>query len=308
MSAENDAPVSMTPWNPTNIDLPGVHDTASEASGRGQKTYLFLTALRLVSLLTAAMAGALGFISLGFDLFGVILLVAFFVAAISEISLIVFQPERDWYSGRAIAESTKTLAWRFAAQGKPFGPNLTLDQAEALLRKRISEVLAKGKDRLEIGPEPAVVTESMRSLRTADLQKRRATYLAYRTNEQREWYSTNAKKNEVRARTWRYVLLSGEILAVVAAALTLGRGIPLDFAGVVAALVASGAAWLATKQHSQITSAYRVAAVELAIQDGLLESVEDKKWPQAVADAEEAISREHTMWLASRGEESLSKT
>jgi hypothetical protein len=308
MSSDDQAMAGVTPWSPTNIDLPVVHDTANEGSGRGQRNYLLLSATRLISLLIAAIAGALGFITLGFDVFGLILLVGFVVAAVSELSLIIFQPERDWYSGRAVAESTKTLAWRFAVQGKPFGPNLTLEQAESLLRQRISEVLAKGKDRLDVGTGPAVVTESMRLLRAADLEQRRATYLAFRTSDQRQWYSTNAKKNRVRARTWRYVLLSGEILAVVAAALTLGRGNPFDFAGIVAALVASGAAWLAIKQHSQITSAYRVAAAELAIQESVLESVEEKKWPQAVADAEEAISREHTMWLASRGEEPLAKT
>lgn len=303
MSARDPGASSDDAWSPTDIDLPGVHDAASEASGVGQKTYLFLSAARLISLLTAAIAGALGFISLGFDLFGVVLLIAFIAAAISEFALIFFQPERNWYSGRAIAESTKTLAWRFAVQGAPFGPDLTSGEAEQLLRQRIGEVLAKGKDRLDVGTEPAVVTDSMRSLRAAGLQERRATYLAFRTDDQRRWYAANAKKNSARATTWRYVLLSGEILAVVAAALTLGRGNPFDFAGIVAALVASGAAWLAIKQYSQITSAYRVAAIELAIQHEVLESVEEEKWSQAVADAEEAISREHTMWLASRGEE-----
>ncbi|MCJ1699335.1 DUF4231 domain-containing protein [Rathayibacter festucae] len=297
-----------TQSSPGSIDLPGVHDSASEASGRGQKRYLLLSATRLVSLLVAALAGAFGFITLKFDVFGLVLLCAFVVAAISELSLIIFQPERDWYSGRAVAESTKTLAWRFAVQGKPFGPDLASNEAESLLRSRIGEVLAKGKDRLDVGTGPAVVTESMRRLRSSSLSDRRTTYLAFRTSEQREWYSTNAKKNGLRARRWRYVLLSGEILAVVAAALTLGRSNPFDFAGIVAALVSAGAAWLAIKQHSQITSAYRVAATELAIQESVLESVEERKWPQAVADAEEAISREHTMWLASRGEEPISRS
>jgi len=290
---------------PIELALPGIHDSASEASGRGQQTYLTLSAIRLVSLLVAAVAGALGFVTLSFDLFGGILLAAFMAAAISELSLILFQPERDWYSGRAIAESTKTLAWRFAVQGKPFGPDLTLLEAEELLRDRVGEVLAKGKDRLDLGPDPAVVTDSMRALRGASLRERRQSYLKFRTDDQRKWYSSNAKKNGQRARVWRYGLLAGELFAVVAAALTLGRSNPFDFAGIVAALVASGAAWLAIKQHSQITSAYRVAAIELAIQEDVLATVDGEKWPQAVADAEEAISREHTMWLASRGEEPI---
>lgn len=51
----------------------------------------------------------------------------------------------------------------------------------------------------------------------------------------------------------------------------------------------------------------RIATDELALQASTLKSMDDQHWPQAVADAEEAISREHTMWLASRGQEPLGK-
>src|ERR1035437_4126606 len=194
-----------------NIELPGVHDAANTASGRGQKTYLILSGVRLAALLVAAIAGALGFVTTGFDPFGLVLLIAFIAAAISEVALILFQPERDWYSGRAMAESTKTLAWRFAVQGKPFGPALNSAAAESLLRKRISQVLTNGKDRLDVGTEPAVVTDSMRRLRESNIETRRGTYIEFRTKNQQQWYSTNAKKNKNRATSWRYGLLAGEI-------------------------------------------------------------------------------------------------
>ncbi|MHB1289821.1 DUF4231 domain-containing protein [Georgenia sp.] len=290
---------------PGNIELPGIHDAASEASGRGQTTYVRLSALRLISLLVATLAAALGIAIGSFDFSGLVLLVAFVAAALAELALIRFQPERDWYAGRAVAESTKTLAWRFAAQGEPFGPSVTEGEAEVLLRTRVTEVLQRGKDRINVGPGDAVLTDSMLELRRAPFLARRDAYLAYRTEEQRNWYSSNARKNETRATIWRYALLLGELLAIVAAAISLGRDEPFDFAGIVAAVVAGGAAWLAIKQHSQLTSAYRVAAGELAVQADVLRGVSAEEWPQAVADAEEAISREHTMWLATRGEEPL---
>lgn len=287
------------------IAMPGVHDAASDASGRGQRHYVRLSALRLVSLLVGAIAGAAGWALGNFDASGLVLLVAFSLAALAEIALIRFQPERDWYAGRAIAESTKTLAWRFAVQGEPFGPSLDVTAAEALLRTRVGEVLRRGKDRITVGPGEAVTTGSMIDLRQQSFEDRRRAYLKYRTEEQRAWYSSNATMNQRRATTWRYGLLLGEMVAVVIAAIALGRNERLDFAGIIAAMVASGAAWLALKQYSQLTSAYRVAAVELAIQADVLNTANEAEWPQAVADAEEAISREHTMWLASRGEEPL---
>lgn len=288
--------------------MPAIHEAANNASGKGQKCYLRLNAVRLASLLVATLSGAAGLVIGSFDFSGLVLLAAFLIAAVSEIALIRFQPERDWYAGRAVAESTKTLAWRFAVQGEPFGPSVADDDARALLHARIAEVLRRGRDRITVGLGDAVLTESMLKLRRSPFAVRKEAYLKCRTEDQRNWYSHNATLNEVRATRLRYALLVGELLAVVAASVAFGRDEPIDFAGVVAAFVAGGAAWLAIKQHSQLTSAYRVAAGELAVQADVLQRVGETEWPQAVADAEEAISREHTMWLASRGVEPLPPT
>lgn len=288
-----------------DIVLPEVHDAANIASGKGQRRYFFLNAVRLTTLSIAAIAGAVGFTVNDFDGSGLILLVCFVLAAIAEFSLIQFQPERAWYSGRAVAESTKTLAWRFSVQGEPFGPELTEADAEVLMRTRIGEVLRRGGDRIDVGLGDAILTPQMRQVRAEPFEVRRRAYLENRTNDQRKWYADNARKNEGRATRLRFALLIGEVVAVVLAAVTWGRDQPADFAGIAAACVAGGAAWLALKQHSTLTSAYRIAAAELALQASALASVTEDQWPQAVADAEEAISREHTMWLASRGEEPL---
>lgn len=285
--------------------LPAIHRAANVASIKGQQRYLFLNAVRLVALVVAAVAGATGFVIYDFDTSGTILLIGFVVAVIAEFTLIQFQPERDWYAGRAVAESTKTLAWRYAVQGEPFGPSVTHAESELLMRARVAEVLRRGRDRINIGLGDAIVTPQMRQLRTESFEVRQRIYLEDRTNDQRKWYAENAYRNEVRATRLRFALLAGEVLAVVLAAMTWGRDRPADFAGIAAACVAGGAAWLALKQYSNLTSAYRVAAAELALQASVLAGVAQDQWPQAVADAEEAISREHTMWLASRGEGSL---
>lgn len=296
----------MTTSTVVNIALPEIHNAADRASRRGQLMYVRLSATRLASLFLAAVSGAVTFSIDGFDASGLVLLASFAVAALAELLLILFQPERDWYAGRALAESMKTLAWRFAVMGEPFGPSLRLEEARAILRQRVDEVTQRGRDRIDLDRGAAIATDSMVEMRGLPLSVRRAAYIAHRTDEQREWYSSKAVYNARRATAMRYFLLIGEVVALVLAALAFGRDEPFDFAGVAAAMVAGVAAWLAIKQHSQLTSAYRVAAAELAIQRDLLLTVPDSAWPQAVADAEEAISREHTMWLASRGEEPLS--
>lgn len=285
-----------------DLELPGVHRAANEASLRGQLRYVRLSALRLSALLVAAVAGAVHIVGVTLDVLGAVMLAGFAAAAFAEFALIWFQPERDWYAGRAVAESVKTLAWRFAVQGEPFGPSIDLEAAKGLLRERTRAVVARGRDRVRLEVGEAVTTAAMVSLRRQPFETRRASYVAFRTRAQWRWYADKAHFNEVRATRWRFGLLGGELLAVVLSAVAVGRDRPADFAGIAAAVVASAAAWLGLKQYSQLTSAYRAAAAELGIQaDGLL-SVGEPDWPQAVADSEEAISREHTMWLASRGE------
>jgi hypothetical protein len=291
---------------PLSIELPGIHESANKVSKRGQDFYVWLSSARLISLAAATLAAGLKMSPWGFDLFGFLVLIFFATAGVAEFALLIMQPERDWYAGRAIAESSKTLAWRFSVGGEPFGP--TLDDADAVerLRTRCAQVLERGKDRITVQTTSPTLTESMRQLRHAPFAVRKMSYIENRTKEQQNWYAGKAKYNACRATFWRWFLLVGEVLAIIIAALSFSRDWALDYAGLIAAAVAGGAAWLAIKQYSQIASAYRIAAVELGLQAEVLSDISENKWPQAVADAEEAISREHTMWLASRGRESLS--
>lgn len=90
------------------------------------------------------------------------------------------------------------------------------------------------------------------------------------------------------------------MIALVTAALRVFGGWDVDLAGLMGALIAAGAAWLAVKQFAPLASAYSIAARELALQADRLRHVTESDWSGTVADAEEAISREHTLWLASR--------
>ncbi|GAB2561235.1 hypothetical protein GCM10027033_17610 [Leucobacter ruminantium] len=155
-------------------------------------------------------------------------------------------------------------------------------------------------DRVAFGGENLVVTQAMNQLRIQPFTTRRTSYIEGRTKDQQEWYAKKSQFNRNRSYTWRVILILTEILAVT---LALGRLIgdwPVDLAGLLGAAIAAGAAWVAVKQYSPLASAYSVAAKELAIQADKLRGVDESSWSMVVADAEEAISREHTTWLASR--------
>ncbi|CAN5346096.1 DUF4231 domain-containing protein [soil metagenome] len=290
----------MSPNLTDNTLLPGFWKDADAASLRGQGLTVFLSRVRLTGAVLAAVGGALTWSAGWFNVWAGLALVGFVAALIAELVLLVQQPERDWYAGRALAESAKTLAWRYAVAGDPFLPTLQVNKAREIMRDRLGAVAAQGHDRVTISPGSPCTTPAMEALRSAPFAERRRAYIGGRTETQHRWYVEHAETNKKRVFIWRVLLLAAETVAIVlAAGRAFGRW-DIDWSGVLAAFVATGAAWMGLKQYSPLASAYSIAAAELALQAGRLKDTSEEAWPMAVSDAEEAISREHTMWLASR--------
>ena len=288
-----------------HVDLPGLFHAADRASLIGQNATLRWNRVRLVGAVAAATGGAFSWAVAQIDGWAAVSLAGFIAALIAELMLLVQQPERDWYAGRAVAESTKTLTWKYSVAGAPFIETLPGSKARKLFVDRLEVVSAKGRDRIVVPSSlPAAVTGAMTALRGEPLSVRKAVYLRDRISDQQEWYARKAAWNKNRATVWRLVLIVGEVVAVAVAAGRMFGAWHTDWSGILAAVVASGAAWLGLKQHSELASAYSIAANELAMATERLREASEDDWPHAVADAEEAISREHTMWLASRSDRS----
>lgn len=284
----------------TDEDMPGFWRDADTASLAGQRWALRYSRARLFGVLGAALGGALTWTMGKIDLAAIIIAVGFLTALASELATWVHQPERDWYSGRALAESAKTLAWRYAVAAEPFPEEMPEAEARSILRRRLEEVSAEARDRVTIRSANSVVTPKMTELRMSAFLQRKDAYIAGRTEDQQRWYARKAIANRKTATVWRVALIVCEVIALVLASLRVFGGWTIDFAGLLGALIAAGAAWTALKQYSPLASAYSTAASELAIQTDRLSELNETEWASAVADAEEAISREHTLWLASR--------
>jgi hypothetical protein len=115
-------------------DLPALYQSADRNSLEAQQEFLKRTRTGLIALLVAAAAGAftLQVEAIGTaDLMGIIAAVAFGVALLMRFYLLKDRSERIWYDGRAVAESAKTLAWRYSVGAVPFGglPELRGDVA-----------------------------------------------------------------------------------------------------------------------------------------------------------------------------------
>lgn len=277
---------------------------ASDAAARNaQRAALNGNLVRLIGAVAAAIGGAFSFTLGRLDLWALVALLGFIAAFGAELFMVLQHPERNWYQARAGAESAKTLSWRYAVCADPFFAELSRGEADNLFRERISQVARQVSQAVALpSGDTSSPTPAMHRVRDSSIEVRRGIYLTERTRSQRDWYTRKAIANKRASAYWRGTLLTAELVAVALAAIRLSGGWDIDLAGVLAAGIGAGAAWLALKQHTALRSAYALTAAELETQIASLTAAENADWPKAVADAEEAISREHTMWLASRGE------
>lgn len=287
-------------------DLPALFHSADKNSLEAQKQFLRRTGVGLLMLVIAAGVGMFTWQVGGAgtaDLAGVAAAAAFFVALLLRLYLLADRPEKTWYGGRAAAESAKTLAWRYAVGGEPFGVGKNTSEVDDTFIQRLQEILTDlGPASVNQPPEGRTqITQGMRELRKRPLEERKEAYRIGRVQNQLEWYCRKAIWNKERADRWNVALMSVEILGFGAAILKAAGIVNIYYLGFAGAVVAAGASWLQTKQHSTLSQAYSVAAHELAaISDRIPAQTEEDVWARFASESEEAISREHTLWRASR--------
>ena len=282
--------------------LPVLHDSLSSESESAQTEFLRATRATLALTALAAVAGAFTIGGeTGADWAGVIAAIAF-AGALGARGWIVYRaPERRWYDARAGAESAKTLAWQYAVGGGRFP--LSLADADRRLLERLRELLRDLED--DLAPVPSgshgQLTDWMRQVRSSARDERINLYCAQRVQDQIDWYSAKAAENRREAAKWNAITLAVYAAGVVVAVLKAAGVLGFDALGIAAAAAGATTAWLQTKDFVGLSEAYSVTAQELkAVQDESRLVEDEQGWVRFVEDAEDAISREHTLWRAKR--------
>lgn len=282
--------------------LPGLFQEADRASLNGQRRYVRLTGWRLILAIAAAVL-AVPTITLSHRVNVAALgaALAFLGAAILEQGILREKPDLDWYDGRAVAESAKTLSWRYAVGAEPFPVTMPGETADRLFDEQVLLLLSDAPEGSLRPTQAPSISAVMRTLRSGELERRRLAYLQERIIDQQGWYASKAEFNRRRAGLWRWLLFILELLGVCAAVARTFGLLDVDVTGILAAMIASGVAWLGIRQHDSLARAYTFASHELStIRSRLERPMTEPEWAAEVRDAEEAISREHTMWRASR--------
>jgi len=219
----------------------------------------------------------------------------------SSVYIAVNRPVRHWYAARALAESVKTIAWRYACKVDPFGA--TEASARSLFIERICSLIAQNASVSGRSPADATLSQvsaEMTALRTRSAPERLEFYISNRVSEQLHWYTTKAQANERMAKILFTLILFANTTAVVFAVVRVHyfstQIWPTDVLVTISACILT---WYQAKKSGELSASYGLAAHEItALRDAAPAHPTDEELSQYIEGAESAFSREHTQWIA----------
>jgi hypothetical protein len=281
-------------------DYPALYGAANEYASALQKRFLLALSSNLTLLLASSCLSLINIQEAWFALAQALLLLI-------SLALIIFlatrKPQQFWYAARALAESTKTVAWRYMMRAEPFQGSEP--EADARLAKTLFEILEANK---HVSSQATQIltsqqsTSKMREVRALDIEERKKFYDAHRIIDQLDWYISRAQQNRKKATLFFCLLITANGLAIFFALLRIVypsiEPWPTDVL-----VTASGAlmAWLQTKRFQELAASYTLTYHEIGtLQLGLLQISDETSLSTFVGDAENAFSREHTQWQARR--------
>lgn len=281
------------------LKFPALFVTADAASNQQQRFYLNLVRAEYGLLIAAA-----GLTWVGSDNW--LFLAVYACTFIASLAVLAWRahsrPEQGWYKSRALAESVKTLSWRYAMRAEPFDDDRQADANRdfrdtlaALLRsnRQIGEHLAG----LEAGGSQ--ITDTMSAMRDSALRDRKAYYLARRIEDQKDWYCRKAKGNKDAARNWQWIGAACYLVGVAMVLLHVGftkLNLPVELVIVMASAILG---WMQIKKYSELASSYALTAHEIGLAETVIADAKtEKSFSKAINEVELVFSREHTQWMA----------
>ena len=290
----------------TDQDFPYYFRSTDSNSLEGQQSYLIWIKLELLILLVSSIVSVLNFTNTDYARWQAAGAALVFVVGIGVTVYLKNQKfENAWYIGRALAESIKSLTWKYMTKGEPFVQSMSLDEADKLLIRAIKEMLDENKEFTNIifnsDSNSDVITNRMRELRSSCFAIRKATYIEGRVKDQREWYRKKASYNQGKSNQVFWIAIATQFLALIYSVYLIIRPEAFSAVPVLSTVAAIVFTWLQIKRHQELSQSYAVAFNDINLILAEAEFIEnEKQFEVFVADSETAFSREHTLWIARR--------
>lgn len=286
-----------------NKDFPNYFIAGDKVSITAQKYYIRLIRFDLILICIGAALSIYNWQTTNTKMWiyiiaGICLFISFVLSFIMKLK----QYEDIWYRGRALAESVKTLTWRFMTKSELFDNT----DAKEIFRKRIGKIetefcdltnFLKAKD-LAL----PLFTPKMIEIRGKSLEERKDFYLKNRIQEQIRWYALKADTNKDKYDLWFWAVIIAQALSIISIIILIKYpDFEFNFVGLFTTFSASFLSWLQVKKYQENKKAYTTALSELKMIEELFESITtEEQFSKFVLDSENAMSREHTIWLAQR--------
>ena len=290
------------PQKEFDLDYPALYKAADSASIEAQRTYMRFFRTFLVALIVAA---ALSLFA-GFSSWLAILsALTFVIPLFVSLLLAAKRYDRIWYETRALAESVKTMTWRYIMRAKPY------DEAQQPLSRShfvgdLRKILDNTRDVCQHFPQidgnAEQISAGIESVRNASISERTEIYRIHRMDEQRSWYTKKAGENRRLANRWFISMCVFQLLALISALIRIAQPTWYLLPTQVFAVVASAAlSWIQVKRFQDLATSYNLTAQDIGLIKANLPDVTDEQtFSDFVENAESAFSREHTEWLARR--------
>ncbi len=291
----------------TNSDFPNYFQASDYASTESQGYYLNIIRIDLLSMIIASVFTVYNYKQAESKFY--IYIIAGFLMMLSLILTLVLKSKKYediWYQGRALAESCKTLTWRFVTCSEYFESTFSEFEVKERFVSRIKELANEFSELSKVldtrKSNLPVITDKMLELRKKSSIERKVYYIKYRIEDQKKWYSGKAEYNNVKYNQWFWFIIIVQFTALVCiGSMIINPSNDFNFVGLFTTIASSALSWLQLKQHQELKQAYTTATQELNFIVTLSEKVtNDEELTKFVLDSENAISREHTLWLAQK--------
>jgi hypothetical protein len=221
--------------------------------------------------------------------FAIVQAIALLGALACSVSLFSVRPDRYWYAGRAVAESIKTVTWRFVSKAEPF--NTSDEIARHHFMQTLKSIIEQNQEvarRLSTNLDGIQITDTMMAMRQRDIEERKRDYIESRVNDQQRWYAKKSGYNKKMATYFFVALIATNAIAMIfAIAKVRFPNMPYWPTDALVALAASTLSWMQAKRFSELSASYALAAHEISFIKEQSASVKtDDDLSQFVGDAE----------------------
>lgn len=227
------------------------------------------------------------------------------ISAILSTIMLVLKFEKGWYEGRAVAESIKTLCWKFMTGAKPFSIDLNEIKSQNLLIENFKKVIGHKKDFFTLIGSDFAENEQLPiellNIRKLSKEQRISIYKTERLEKQKKWYTDKTTENKKWTKISFAIIIITQILALISLVLKIKFKFEFSIAPILVTLSTAFIAWLQLRRYQELSQSYLITATELSLIKSKINQVESERdFSEFVDDSENAISREHTLWLARR--------